>query len=38
MPVWAYVLMLVFLFGIGFELAEIDVVLRRILKEIQKPK
>jgi hypothetical protein len=38
MPVWAYVLILVFLFGIGFELAEIDSLLRKILKELKKSK
>ena len=38
MPSWAYVLLLVFLFGLGFELAEIDLLLRKILNELQKSK
>ena len=38
MPVWAYVLMLVFVFSIGLELTFVNDNLKFILKELQKPK
>jgi hypothetical protein len=38
MATWQYVVLLAFLFGIGFELSQIDILLRRILTELQKPK
>jgi len=38
MPEWAYVFMLIFLFGIGVELGYIHDTLRAILEELQKSK
>jgi hypothetical protein len=32
---WQYVLLLVFMFGIGCEIAELNLLLRRILRELQ---
>jgi len=38
MATWQYVVLLVFLFGIGFEIAELNILLRRILEELRKQK
>jgi hypothetical protein len=38
MAMWQYILLLLFLFGIGYEINEVNANLGRILKQLEKQK